>query len=260
MGRDDPAPTEDRYRRWGYLLLVPLGLGTIGLFYTFSRSAQLALAAGVTLMLITLWLDREQRRARLRLAGIALAVMLGALILPSTGNQRLIAQRAGQDGAFTENVGETRSLVERDVLAESANRVFYQRQLLGVGNGALALGMYYLDKEFPGNEYDYQPVHLVVLNAAAELGILGGFLWLWLMVLPLCVMWIRRSYLIGNPWTAAVCAAVIMILIVGFFDYYPWFWQSGRLWQWSIWGLFAAVFVVRKAKQSQANHYRGVNE
>ena len=71
------------------------------------------------------------------------------------------------------------------------------------------------------------------------------------MIVPLIVMWARRSYIIKSPWAAAVGAAVIGLLIVGFFDYYPWFWQSGRIWQWSAWGLFATVFAIRGASRSQ---------
>jgi hypothetical protein len=74
---------------------------------------------------------------------------------------------------------------------------------------------------------------------------LGGFFWLWLMLAPLIVIWRQRAQLVSKPWIATIAAAVIVLLIVGFFDYYPWFWQSGRLWQWSVWGLFAAVFSIR---------------
>lgn len=225
-----------------HLLLLPFALGVVALFFTFSRTAELALGLGVALMLLALWRGAQRPRVQLRNVVIVAAIVLIALLVPVLNNQRLIAQRVGQGNAFSENVGEQRSLVERDALIESANRVFYQRQLLGVGNGALSLGMFFLDKQFPRKQYDYQPAHLVLLVAAAELGLFGAFLWAWLMLAPLLVMWVRRTLIVAQPWAAAVAAVVVVMLVVGFFDYYPWFWQPGRIWQWSAWGLFAAIF------------------
>lgn len=226
-----------------YLFLAPLALGIVALFFTFSRSAELAFGIAAALMIIALLQDKPAQRQRARDLGIAI-VLCAFLLLPAVvNNQRLLAQRAGLANAFSENVGEERSLVERDELLESANRLFYRHQLSGVGNGALALGMFYLDKEFPREQYYYQPAHLVVLDVAAELGILGGFVWLWLMLAPLAVMWQKRARFISDAWCAAIAAAVVVTFVVGLFDYYPWIWQSGRIWQWSAWGLFAAVFV-----------------
>lgn len=228
-----------------YLALAPLAIGTVALFYTFSRSSQLAFAIGAAFIILAGLRLPERRRRTLVDLGLAGLVLLVATSVPFVTNQRLIAQRVGQENAFNENSGEVRSLIERDELIESANRVFYQRQLLGVGNGALTLGMYYLDPEFPHEIYYYQPAHLVLLVVAAEMGMLGGFFWLWLMLAPLAVMWLRRTQIITQPWSAAVSAAIIVLVVVGMFDYYSWFWQSGRLWQWSVWGLFAAVFSIR---------------
>lgn len=232
-------PTARRARYW---LLVPLVVGALALFYTFSRAAQLALGIGVVVLLVALLREQTQRLLHLRDLAILAALLIIALGLPVLTNQRLIALRVGQENAFQDNVSEARSLNERDVLTDSANRVFYQRQFLGVGNGALPLGMYWLDKDFPKDAYDYQPAHLVVLVAAAELGLPGGFLWIWLMFSPLAVIWRQRALVVADPWKAGIAAVVLVMLVVGLFDYYPWLWQSGRIWQWSAWGVFAAVF------------------
>jgi hypothetical protein len=233
------------HRRARFILLVPLAFGVVALFFTFSRAAELALGIGVVVMLAALLRERTQRFFYLREFGLVALVVAVALVAPLWNNQRLIALRVGQENAFQENVSEARSLVERDVLIASANRIFYQHQLLGVGNGALPLAMFFLDKEFPSDQYDYQPAHLVALVAAAELGLLGASWWTWLMLVPLVVMWMRRAQLSTQPWLAAVGAAVVVMLVVGFFDYYPWLWQAGRIWQWSAWGLFAAAFAAR---------------
>jgi O-antigen ligase len=235
------APAHGRAR---YLVLAPLALGIVALFFTFSRSAQLAFGIAAFVLVLTALRDAAQRRRHLLDTALAALLCTAVLVVPIVKNQQLLWQRAGQNNAFTDNVGEQRSLDEREQLIESANRIFYQHQLLGVGTGALPLAMYFLDTEFPRNQYDFQPAHLVVLDAAAELGIVGGGIWLWLMVVPLLVMWRQRAKMISHAWLGAVAVAVIVTLIVGFFDYYTWLWQAGRLWQWIAWGLLAAFFTV----------------
>lgn len=242
-----------RKRRLRVLLFLPLALGLIALFYTFSRSAQLAFGMGVVVVFAASLRGRAQRSLRLREWLVVALVGVSALAVPFINNQRLIAQRVGQANAFSDNVGEARSLNERDELTNSANRLFAAHQLWGVGNGALTLTMYYLDKQFPGDTYYYQPVHFVLLVAATELGLFGGFFWLWLMAMPPLVMWLRRAPLIQDVWRAAIAASVIMLLVVSFFDYYPWLWQAGRVWQWSAWGLFAGVFSIRQSPGESTN-------
>lgn len=239
-------------RRIRSLLLVPFVFGTIALFYTFSRSAQLALGIGVVVLLVALLREQTQRFLYLRDLALLAILVVAALVVPVATNQRLLGLRIGQENAFQSNVSEARSLDERDQLTDSANRIFYQRQLLGVGNGGLPLGMFRLDPQFPKDKYDYQPAHLVVLVAAAELGLFGGFLWVWLMLAPLLVMWVRRAQLGANPWMAGIATAIVILLVVGFFDYYPWLWQAGRIWQWSVWGLFAAMFAAGTQEVSES--------
>jgi hypothetical protein len=227
--------------RWRYLLLFPLAVGGVGLFLTFSRAAAVAFLAGTTLLaLAAIWLSSTRARRVLEIA-IAGGAMLAAAALPILANRQLIAERIGQSNSFVNNSNEQRSLAERDALMESANRVFYKHEILGVGNGALPLAMFKFDDQFQ-KQYYYQPAHFVLLDAAAELGLVGGLLWLWLLVAPALAVWIRRRDIVSNPWFAAAAAALLVITIIGFYDYYPWLGVPGRLWQWSAWGLFGVSF------------------
>lgn len=229
-------------QRARYFLLVPLALGGLGLFLSFSRSAGIAFAIGIAFLGVALLWNPQGREERFRLAFPAGLVLGLALLLPALGNQSLLAQRIGQGNSFEENSGENRSLLERDELIASANRIFYTHPLLGVGNGTLPVAMYRLDKEFP-TQYFFQPPHFVLLNAATELGIPGGLIWLWLMVLPWFGIWIKRSELVQFIWFATVAASLLVITIVGLFDYYPWLLAPGRIWQWSAWGLVGGILV-----------------
>jgi hypothetical protein len=228
-------------RRSRYLLLVPLTIGGVGLFLTFSRSAAVAFLVGAALLTLAVVWAPATRTRRIRDIGLAAFVMLAAAALPIVANRQLIGQRIGQDNSFQDNPVEQRSLAERDALVASANRVFYTHEILGVGNGALPLAMYETDNLFQ-RQYYFQPAHFVLLDAAAELGILGGMFWLWLLVSPAVASWLVRREFVLNPWMAATAAALLVIVVIGFYDYYPWLGVPGRLWQWSVWGLFGAAF------------------
>lgn len=234
------------HTRARYLLLVPLALGSAALVLTFSRAAVLATLAGVCFLGVCLLLPRSERAARFRRAAPAIAVMALALLIPATAQRNLIAQRSSLVVGGGDNSGEIRSLVERDVLVASARRIFLQRPLLGVGNGALPLAMYRLDPEFD-TTYFYQPVHVVIFEIATELGVLGAAAWAIVMIAPWVAFYKRRRVLQQEPWVAATAAALLALTLLGLFDYYPWLLPSGRIWQWTALGLVAASLTARAA-------------
>jgi O-antigen ligase len=227
--------------RWRFSLLLPLALGSVGLLVSFSRAATLGFLGGAALLGLLLIARPRLNAARLLDLALASIVVIGTVALPVLGNQALLAQRVGADNSFANNPGEQRSLDERSALVASTLRILDQRALRGVGNGALPLAMQQLDDQFD-KRYNYQPAHIALLDAAAELGVLGGALWLWLLLVPLIALGFKWRELPAAPWLAATAAALLAIGIIGFFDYYPWFSEPGRVWQWSAWGLFAAAY------------------
>lgn len=224
-----------------YLLLVPLAVGGVGLLLTFSRAAAIAFLGGATLVAIIGLSNPALRSRRILDIGIAALVVIAASAIPILANRDLIGQRIGEGNSFQANPVEQRSLAEREALLASANRVFYKHELLGVGNGALPLAMYEFDDQFQ-KEFYYQPAHFVLIDAAAELGIVGGMIWLWLLVTPALALWHHRRDVLSSPWVGATAAALLVVTIIGFYDYYPWLGVAGSLWQWSAWGLFGASF------------------
>lgn len=232
------------HNRARYFLLVPLGLSSVVLVLTFSRASALAAAVGIALLIFAIvqgLRETESPRLSQRLAVLAALIVMGiAVAVPVVTHLNLIAQRTGQEDSFSENSGEARSFDEREALIQSATRIFYKHAVTGVGNGALPLAMFQLDPEFD-TRYFYQPVHLVLLEVAAELGIFGGISWLWLMIVPWIVLYMRRRELFRSPWLAAVCGALLALFVISFFDYYPWLLPQGRIWQWTAWGLLAQL-------------------
>lgn len=225
-----------------YLFLLPLALGGVALILTFSRAAWLAFGAGFVVTAGSYMWSRAERPARWVPFAVAVLVLAAALLIPVVTNRNLIVQRAGGDDSFSENSGEIRSFTERDVLIASALRLLRDHAVVGVGNGALPVAMYLLDKDFD-TTYVYQPAHIVLLEVAVELGVLGGGLWLWLMVAPWLAFYTRRRALFASPWLAAIAGVLLVLTIVGFLDYYPWLLPPGRIMQWAAFGLLGAALL-----------------
>ncbi len=230
----------DRSRR-RYIWLLPLAFGAVGLLLTFSRAAALGFLAGAALLGLVLLAHAPARTRYLRDLVIAGAFVLAVLALPAFAAQPLLAQRTGQNASFDDNSGEQRSLAERGALLASTERIFFRNALFGVGNGTLPVAMAQEDDQFD-TQYAYQPGHLVLADVAAELGVLGGTLWVWLLVVPWLALAFKWRTVVTSPWLLAAAAALLVITVIGFFDYYPWLLESGRLWQWSAWGLLAGTY------------------
>ncbi len=228
------------HNRNRYFILLVIALGSAALVLTFSRAAWLALAAGLFVFGIFLFWQRATRAVRFAPALAAGLVLLIAVLVPAFLNRNLIAQRTGQEDSFSENSGEVRSFDERDALVDSATRLFVNHISLGVGNAALPEASYWFDSQFD-KRYAYQPVHVVLFEVTTELGIFGGVLWLWLMLAPWIAILQNRNAVSASPWFAAVAAALLVLTIIGFFDYYPWLLPPGRIWQWCVLGLLAGL-------------------
>jgi len=247
------------HTRARYLLLVPIAIGSTALVFTFSRAAWLGLAAGVLFLGFCLWKARSERARHLVPATVVAVVLAAAVLMPAYANRNLIAQRTGQEESFVQNSGEARSLDERDALIESSTRIFVKHAIMGVGNGALPLAMYWLDPQFD-QRYFYQPAHVVLLEVATELGIVGGILWLWLIVAPWLALYANRRALFASPWLAAVGGALLAFTAIGFLDYYPWLLPLGRIMQWTIFGLLAQLLSPAVASRQDGKKRAPVQE
>lgn len=226
-------------RPWRALHLAVFGLGLVGLLVTFSRAATLGLAAGMALYGFLLWRRRPPEESREWLA----LMLAGALFLaPFLAHYApFVAARVGVSESFQTEPTERRSLRERVALHQATNQIFSEHALTGVGVGGLPVVMRERFPEFP---YYYQPAHFVLLDAAAETGLFGALL----LGLALVGPWLalvrlaRRRQRLPHGLIAA-SGLLLALTVVGFFDYYPWLLQPGRLWQWLAWGLWARQYI-----------------
>jgi O-antigen ligase len=212
---------------------VVFALGAMALFVTFSRSAWLALGAG--LILLAVLLARRSlnvvRRRLIVLVGVGL-VASAPLVLAFWPS---VLARTGVDGGIAT---ETRSIDERAVVAAASLDVAIANPLLGVGIGALPTAIHRAQPDFA---YDVQPASIVALDAAAETGVAGGLLYLLATIAPWVALARRRRAI--PPELAIASSLLAAVALVGLFDYYTWTYQPGRIWLWLAFGLWAGAWL-----------------
>lgn len=224
-----------RWRGWAMLAFLP---GLPALAMTFSRSAWIGFLIGGSFMVgmeavLHRW-DSVKRAAWLGLSGVL-------LIAPFIWkNPHYFGVRTGI--GLTEEAQKLAqySFDERMYLIRSGNQIFVEHSAIGIGLGASPLAMKNRFADFPLN---YQPPHYTLLTAAMETGVFGAAFYLLLMFLPWIVFLARWRFFSAQPLLVGAFALLLAVTVVGFFDYYTWLNQAGRIWQWLGWGLWSAAYV-----------------
>jgi O-antigen ligase len=197
--------------RW--LLWAAIGAGALGFFFSFSRAAWLGTAAGLAYLA---WVRRPWRAVDWRSRRVQRTLLIvGAL---------LVAGIAVLGMAFGELVSarflrlssplEATSIRERLEDYGQAWGLIRAVPLKGVGSG------YYIAALWAGVGEDRPPgfrkVHNTYLLAAAELGVGGLLLWMWVLLAPPVVLaWRARrpdGFAQGAGWAAACVGALVLCL------------------------------------------------
>jgi putative inorganic carbon (hco3(-)) transporter len=222
------------------LLLVALALGFGALLLTFSRAgwAGMILGSGALLMLLAwAWRSRQgsPHWAGLgQLAAVLALVAIGFVAL----NWPLLRPRLG----LTTQGTEIRSVEARLMQVPAAIALIRMRPVLGVGMGNYATALYQLARETVAAYPVYQPVYSVPLLVTAELGLLGGLLWVLLLLAPWLALWFRRRHVRMTAGWAGVSGALLALMAVSFADFYVWSSHQGQLALWLVLGLWARAW------------------
>jgi O-antigen ligase len=123
--------------------------------------------------------------------------------------------------------------------APAAWALIQMRPALGVGLGNYPVALYWLARDMVAAYPVYQPVYNVNLLVTAELGILGGLLWLGLISLPWLSLWLHRWQVRITPWWSGLSGALVALTAVSVFDHYVWSSHQGRLMFCLVLGLWA---------------------
>lgn len=205
----------ERVRSWRRIgLTIAVSVGLVGLLTSFSRASWLAFGIGVLT-----WgmqargrfrTEKHQRRegsqGRLSFPDLPLHLivpLLVALVFLLLCRDLVISRFVALDTPI-----EARSLDDRSTDAGLALELIADNPWRGVGAGNYLAAV----RSF---EPDSRIVHNVLLLVAAELGLLGAALWIWLSLSGL-----RPSYSSLPPWLAT--------LTIGLFDVTLWMTASWR--------------------------------
>jgi O-antigen ligase len=207
------------------LLGLAYAAGLLGLLATVSRAAWLGFAVGVALWL----LDRLRHSTPPREKAISnhqpssSTLLLAALLLLVVAFLFVFRDLVSSRFLNLDTAIEARSLLERRRDMGLALTIISHDPWQGTGLGRYLIVARNLDE-------NARVVHNVFLLVAAELGVLGALLWLWLTLAPMVHGvrgWIRgQSGCLGRlaPWVAVV--------VIGQFHILPWIstgWRTALL-------------------------------
>ncbi len=232
------SPNFENISGWIFAVAGVYSLGFLALFLTYSRSSWLAWLTGTLFLLLILG---KRGLGRHRQAVLGLGLMGIVIIMPFLyQNRDLLIHRLDLKPSAQSSHPAERSVSERNALIQAGNEIFSQAPLTGVGLGAFPIA---LQQAHPIYPYPYQPPHLVLLEVAAETGIITAVLFGIAMIWPWLVGLTQRKTLQASSGLFTSYALLLAVTSISFFDYYPWLLQTGRLWLWLSWGLWAVMYL-----------------
>ena len=195
-------------RKFVILFFVIYCLLLVALFFTFSRSAMLAL--GIVLLVYFFAEKIALKDYIKKIISTLLPILILIIILIP-----VLAVRVRGDSAY-----ETRSIDERLTGVSESFQIIKNNLWFGVGAGNYTLAVYNLNSNLEG--WKYQPVHNVGLLLLAELGVVGVIFLIFIFVsffryqiTDIKNLSINKSCLVIFFMLSAIC-----YLVLCFFDHY----------------------------------------
>ncbi len=212
----------DKWRTVMMQILAVLALAMVGL--TMTRSAWLGCAAALLVFLAGRFVtgtagSGRARRPRLAVYGATIVVgfiVIALLLLAIAGHEAVVERGASIfDPANATNV-------DRLAMAATGLRLIATYPILGIGPGLMAEVYPAWAVEWAVRQ-DNAHLHNNVLQIAAERGMLGLTMWLWMMAAFFVGAWrvlrFSGSHGEGGPEARAALAALAGFLVMGMFEY-----------------------------------------
>jgi 4-amino-4-deoxy-L-arabinose transferase-like glycosyltransferase/O-antigen ligase len=217
-----------------------VALVAAGLICTFSRSAWLGLAVGSFVTGMLLWPSATKRFKPVFWCWVAAGLVVGCLFLigyPQLFTARLFPSMSASASASSL---EKLNLSMRSTYEQVAWDLLGRSPLGGVGVGNFGLAAS-LQTPPAWGERSHQPVHNALLLLTAELGLIGGAVWLIAWICSSLAIWQNRGRIRQDPWLLAWSGAIIAVGALSNFDHYLFTYQQGRLLLWVTFGLWASA-------------------
>lgn len=182
-----------RDRRWRRVAMVVAGLCALGILFTVTRAAWIAGGAGTIVALLAI---REGRRFVVPVVAlVGVGVLLAFAVVP------------GLQGQAESRADDEKPLWDRRNSNAAAMRMLAERPLLGFGWGRFTAESF----EYYRQPYDYPltfvgDLHNLYLANAVELGLIGGLLWLFAVVVAVVGSIMRRGPPDLRPWKLGLIA------------------------------------------------------
>lgn len=212
------------------LYSILLFINTLGLTVTFSRGAFLALGIGLIIFFIPSLIRRGGPEPVRGAGWFKLSVLIFSYILLSfvIFHPFLLTRATISDPAT----------LERKQYNQIALKIIKDKPIFGIGAGESVLHMeQYSEKRL--ETWKKQPIHNYFLLSAAELGIPGALILIWIF------LWHLKSLILNlksklSPWHLALSAILISFLILMLFDHYFYTLQQTQMLLWVVLGFITA--------------------
>jgi hypothetical protein len=218
---------EPKYRPW---LLAPVGLGTVLLVLTFSRSAWLALAVFALLLAFG-----RRRFERKRLVVLAVVTSASVLLAAIPAWALVFARTGGSQAA-----AEAFSATGRSWLMGAGWQFIRERPLAGLGAGTFIIEL----ARRAAFGYIVEPVHNLSMLITGELGLGGG-----LLLAGMVGAGVLQAWRTNQPEAVLFSAALVGLGVTGLFDHYLWTLAPGRVLLGAVLGLWAGQVRLNEANR-----------
>lgn len=202
------------------LIIIPLIVLFLSLITSFSRSAWLSFVLGcVFIFIFNLYKEKNKNNSRLiRVFLLFLSIFIVFyIIFSNTIHSRI----------FINNEKEERSITQRIEHTTEASGIIKKHPIQGVGLGNYVTSIYTSDNKKQYGWY-YQPVHNVYILIFTELGLIGGLLFLNIIIYCFYIF-IKNIKNIKNIMPFIVFLSILIIML---FDHYFWTTHFGLILFW----------------------------
>lgn len=199
-----------------------------GLFFTFSRTAWLALAIAVLFWATIAFGKKIPAEFNFNLLKLLTILFIVFIILTAVFPDLVFTRLGGGERL------EKQSVQERIDYTKQAYAMIKKHWLLGVGIGNYTLAV---QKEMNPDlaSWSYQPVHNIFLLSSAELGVMS--LLFWFIVFYLVYKRFKEPGGL-EMWIVIFFISFLVLLIAGCFDHFLWTLHFGIILFWLILGIF----------------------